>query len=314
MADVPSGRDAVRPKDIPASGWKDIGIRAWGQVGDDHVGLVAAGVAFYGLLALFPAITALMAIGGLILDPAQLADQMQMLATVVPESAAEIILGQATEVAGSQSGGLGLAALLGIAIAVYSASKGVGSLIEGLNLAYDEDETRGFVRLTITKLALTLFLVVGMVAGLGATLVLPSVLAIIDLGPTTEMLIGLSRWALLLALTVLGILVLYRTAPDRSPAQWRWLLPGAVTACILWMAASIGFSIYIENFGSYNETFGTIAGVVILLMWLWISAYVLLLGAELNSEAEAQVLFDTTTGPGMPRGERGAVAADRLAD
>lgn len=308
-----NGANANRPREIPLSGWKDIMLRAWREVSNDHVGIIAAGVAFYGLLALFPAISALMAISGLIFAPERITEQLEAVSAFMPEGAADIIIGQATEVAGSHSGGLGLAALAGIAIALYSASKGVASLIEGINVAYDEEETRGFLRLTLTNLGLTVFLIVGMSAGLGATLVLPSILSIIDLGPTTEALIGLARWAVLLALTVAGILVLYRHAPDREPAEWRWLLPGALLACILWIAASIGFSVYVENFGSYNETFGALAGVIVLLMWLWLSAYVLLLGAEVNAEAEAQVRPDTTTGPGMPRGSRGAVKADQLA-
>ncbi|NNF91887.1 MAG: YihY/virulence factor BrkB family protein [Boseongicola sp.] len=308
-----SGHGAERPRDIPFLGWKQILLRAWKEGGRDHVSLIAAGVAFYGLLALFPAITALMAISGLIFDPQQITGQMEILSSMMPEAAVDIILGQAVEIAGSQEGGLGLAALIGIGIALYSASKGVGSLMEGVNIAYDEKETRGFVRLTATKLALTLFLIFGMSAGLGATLVLPGVLSLVDLGATTEALIGVARWGVLLVATILGILVLFRYAPDREPATWTWLLPGAVFACIVWLVASIAFAVYVENFGSYNESFGALAGVVILLMWLWISAYVLLFGAEVNAETEAQVRKDTTTGPDMPRGARGAVKADELA-
>ncbi len=307
------GEYAETPRAIPARGWWQLIRRAWAEVGKDHVSLVSAGVAFYGLLAIFPAITAILAISGLILEPDQVTGQFQTFAAVLPQEAAEIILDQAKEVAGSESAGLGLAALLALAIALYSASKGTGSLIESLNIAYDEAETRGFVRLTITKLALTVFLVLGLIGAICATLVLPGLFSIIDLGATTEFLIGLARWAVLLAFTVAGIAVVYRYAPDRDAAQWRWLTPGAIIACLLWIAASVGFSIYVENFASYNESFGALSGVIILLMWLWMSAFVILLGAEINAEAEAQTRADTTIGTDMPMGVRGAVKADTLA-
>lgn len=306
------GHDATAPREISARGWKEILLRAWNDVGRDHVSLIAAGVAFYGLLALFPAITALIAISGLILEPSQIAQQIENLSALLPEGAANIIIDQATQVAGSQEAGLGLAALVSIALALYSSSKGVASLIEGLNIAYEETDKRGFIAKKLITLGLTIFLIVGMVAGLSATIILPGILSIINLGPTTEMLIGLARWAVLLIMTIAGIAVLYRFGPDRSAPKWRWLTPGAVLACVLWIAASVGFSFYAENFGSYNESFGTLAGAIILLMWLWISAYVLLLGAEINAEAELQTHYDTTVGRDMPRGERGAVKADRL--
>lgn len=312
MPAVP-GRDAARPRDIPPAAWRMIAIRVWHKAGRDHIGLIAAGVAFYGLLALFPAITALMAISGLMFEPEQVTGQIETVTAFMPRNVARIVLDQAVEVAGSQKGGLGLAALFGLGVALYSASRGVASLIEGMNVAYDEAETRGIVRLTVTRLALTAILLLGLVFGLGATLVLPGILKLLALGPLTDILIGLTRWAVLLAMTVGGILILYRTAPDRASARWRWLWPGAILACVSWIAASAAFSLYVETFGSYNETFGALAGVIVLLMWLWLSAFVLLFGAEINAEAEAQVRPDSTTGPGMPLGLRGAVKADQLA-
>lgn len=287
--------------------------RVAGEVSKDHISLIAAGVAFYGLLALFPGITALMAVSGLILEPSQVTSQIETVSAFVPEAAAEIIIGQATAVAGSAEGGLGLAAVVGFGLALWSASAGVGSLMEGINVAYDEAEERGMVRLYATRLILTLFLVVGMVAGLASTVVLPSILQLIALGPTTELLIGLARWAVLLALTVLGLGLLYRYAPSRRPARWRWLTPGAVLATVLWIAASAAFAVYVQNFGSYQETFGALAGVVILLMWLWLSAVLVLVGAEVNAETEAQTRIDSTVGTPMPMGARGAVKADTLA-
>ena len=300
---------AERPSAIPRPGWRQVLGRVWRALNTDHVGLIAAGVAFYGLLALFPAITASMALGGLVLEPPRVTEQLQSFAGVLPQEAAEIVLGQARDVAGQQRG-LGLAALLGIVLALWSASRGVASLVEGLNVAYGERETRGFFKRTAIILALTVCMIVGLIAGLGAALVLPTIFAIVDLGVTAEILLRGARWLLLMAMTILGLSILYRFGPDRRGAKWRWLTPGSVTACGLWLAASIGFSVYVSNFGSYNESFGALAGVVILLMWLWLSAYAVLIGAALNAEAEMQTRVDTTAGPDRPMGRRGAHVAD----
>ncbi len=306
------GRDADTPLQIPRKGWFDIAMRVKGEIAKDHVGLIAAGVAFYGLLALFPAITALMALSGLILAPEQVIAQIENVSALIPEDVASIIIDQATAVAGSSEGGLGLTLLLGILLALYSASKGMNSLVEGLNIAYEETEERGFVMKKLVVLGLTVFLVVGLLVGLGAVLALPVVLSIVALGPMTEMVIGILRWVALAALTIGGLTVLYRYGPSRATARWQWVTPGAVIACVLWMAASAAFSVYVTSFGSYNETFGALGGVIVLLMWLWISAYVILMGGELNAEMEAQTKVDTTTGLDYPMGYRGAVKADVL--
>lgn len=278
-----------RPRQIRARGWKDIARRSWRKLSDAHVGLIAAGVGFYGLLALFPAIAALMAIGGLVLEPSTVTGQLERVSTVMPEAAASIVLDQARQVAGAGGSSLGLAALLSLVIALYSASRGVASLMQGLNIAYGEEEDRGFFRLLAVKLILTLALIVGVIMGLTATIILPAVLSILKLSAWAGSLIDLLRWAVLFIATVAGISLLYRFGPSRPPPGWRWLTPGALLATVAWLAASIGFSTYVEAFGTYNESFGTLAGVVVLLMWLWISAFVILLGAVLNAETETQV-------------------------
>lgn len=308
------GRDAERPGEIPASGWKDIVLRLRDQVSEDHVGLVAAGIAFYGLLALFPAITACMAVAGLLTEQASVVDQLQAYTQPLPEEAAVIILDQARAVAGSSGGGLRLAALLGVGLAFYSASRGVASLIEGMNIAYDEKESRGYLRVALLNVALTVFLILGFLFGLGVATVVPAVLSFVDLGPLTEFAARAGSWAVLLFLATAGLAALYRFGPDRTEARWRWITPGAVVATTLWIAGSIAFGFYVSNFGSYNETFGTLGGVVVLLMWLWLSAYAILLGAELDAEIEAQTAVDSTTGSEKPMGRRGAVKADVLGE
>ena len=311
---MPRGRDADAPTDIPAKGWKDIAFRVKDELASDHVALIAAGVAFYALLAIFPAITALMALAGLVLEPAEVTEQLRAITQIMPEQAAQIILDQAVAVVGSREAGLGAAFVIGLLLAIYSASKGMGSLIEGLNVAYDEDETRGFVGRLLTTLALTVFLIVGLLLGLTAALAVPALLEFLTFPKWLETAFALIRWVALAIMTIVGLAVLYRFGPARDDAEWKWLTPGAITACLVWLLASIGFSIYVSNFGSYNETFGSMAGVIILLMWLWISAFIVLLGAELNAEIEAQTGADTTVGPDEPMGSRDAEKADRLGE
>ena len=308
------GRHAEKPADIPPKGWKDIAWRLKDQLADDHVGLIAAGVAFYGLLALFPAITAVLAIGGLLVQPSDIVNQLSTYSALVPEEVMTIITDQATKVAGSREGGLGLAALAGLSVAIYSASKGMASLIEGMNVAYDEKEKRSFIVKTLTTVGLTMFLVIGMVLGLAATLAVPSMLAFLDTGFLTKALGTAVVWAMLLLFTLFGLAVLYRYGPSRDKPEFQWVSPGAVAACLMWIVGSAGFAFYVSNFSSYNESFGSLAGVVVLLMWFWISAFIILLGAELNAEIEAQTRHDTTVGQSEPMGERDAVKADHLGE
>jgi membrane protein len=309
---VERGRQAERPSEIPKAGWRDILLRTWREIGDDHVSLIAAGVGFYALLALFPAIAALVAIWGLGFDPQQIEQQIGMLSQFLPEQAGAIVADQARKVAAG-GGGLGLAAAGGILLALYSASKGTKALIEGLNIIYDEEEKRGFIKLNLMALALTLGVIVAMIVALGVIVVVPIVLELVGLGPVVDALVSILRWPILFAGALVVVAVLYRLAPSRAPARWRWVTWGAAIATLIWVIGSIAFSIYVRNFGSYNETYGSIGAVIILLMWLWLSAFIVLLGAEVNSEMERQTERDSTTGAPQPRGRRGAQVADEVA-
>lgn len=309
------GREATGPTQIGTRGWMDILKRVSSEIGRDHIGLIAAGVAFYGLLAIFPGIAALMAIAGILFEPQTVVDQLSQLGSVLPQEAASIILGQAEDVAGSQDTSLQLTAIVSILLALWSASVGVSSLMEGINVAYDEKDARGFVRRTLVRVGLTLMLIVGFILIVGIAVALPVALDFIaDLGQTASTLINLLRWVVIFGVVVALLAALYRWAPNRDDAQWKWTTPGALAATALWLVGSIAFSLYVRNFASYQETFGTLAGVVVLLMWLWLSAYIILLGAELDSEMEAQTRHDTTTGSAEPMGERGAVKADNLGE
>ncbi|MGR3485887.1 MAG: YihY/virulence factor BrkB family protein [Paracoccaceae bacterium] len=307
------GRDARRPTEIDGKGWRDILMRTKTEITVDHVSVVSAGVAFFGLLALFPAIAAVVSIAGLLLDPATMEQQIAGVAAVLPQDAAAILTDQAAKVAANDTAaGWGVA--LGILLALYGAQKGMKTLIEGMNIAYDETEDRGFVKLYLTSFALTLFLIFGLIVGFGFAIVAPAVAAALSLPGWIEALLTYAVWPLLAVLTVIGLAVLYRFGPSRSPAQWSWLTPGALVATALWIAGSIGFSIYVANFGTYNESYGTLGGVIVLLTWLWLSAFIVLLGAELNSEMEHQTARDTTIGGREPMGHRGAVKADTIGE
>ncbi len=308
------GRDAEHPTDIPVKGWTDIAFRLKDRIGEDRIGLIAAGCAFYGLLAIFPAITAMMALAGLVAQPDILTDKLETVSTLMPEAAAEIVIGQAVEVAGSNDGGLGLAVILGLIIAIYSASKGMASVMQGLNVASGEEETRGFVRLTLVKLALTVGMIVGFLASVFVLVALPALLSFLPWDGVTEATVSVLRWPFLIVLVILGLSALYRWGPSREPAKWRWITPGAVLATFLWLVGSLGFSLYVSNFGSYNETFGALGGVIILLTWLWLSAFIVLLGAEVDAEIEAQTRKDSTKGNPAPKGSRGAVKANELGE
>lgn len=306
------GREAGRPKDIPKPGWRDILLRVKAEMAVDHVAIVSAGVAFFGLLAVFPAIAALISIAGLVLDPAAIEEQLASVAGILPQNAAEIIEGQARDIASGTGTGIGLAAAGGILLSLYSASKGMKSLIEGMNIAYDEEESRGFLALNATALALTLFLIFGVLVAFGATLAAPALLGSLGLSQGVQAAVAYGRWPILAIMTMFGLAIVYRYGPSREPPRWRWVSTGAVVATIVWLIGSIAFSVYVSNFGSYNESYGALGGVIILLTWLWLSAFVVLLGAELNSEMEHQTARDTTTGKPRPKGKRGAVKADTV--
>jgi len=281
------------PTHISFKGWVSVIRRTIQEVLADNIMLVAAGCAFYGLLAIFPGLVAAMALAGLVVDPITVVDQLAPFAAVLPQEAATIILDQARSVAGSDQGGLGVAAIVGILIAFYSGSAGTASLMLGLNVAFDRKEARGIVAFQIRKFLLTLglfagaFLVVAILAGL------PVVLAFLPIGDTSAVIANLMRWPVLLVIVMSGLAILYRWGPSRERSvAWRWITPGAVAACLLWIAGSAAFGYYVSAFARYNEIFGALGGVVILLMWMWLSAFIILMGAELDAEMGAQAKLD----------------------
>lgn len=306
------GRGAARPGDIPARGWKDIAVRVKDEVRADRVPLLAAGVAFYALLALVPAIVAVVSLYGLIADPADVEDQIQRMSDALPEEVSELLSSQLEDITQQAGGGLGLALAGGVLVALWSASAGMKHLMSAIGAAYDEDESRGFVKLRAIALVLTLGAVVFVVVAVAVIAVLPNLLSDTALGGPARWAAGILPYLALTAGFAAGLAVLYRYAPDRDEPQWRWTSWGAGIATAVWIVASLLFSLYASRFGSFNETYGSLAAVVVLMLWLMITAFSIILGAEINAEMEAQTERDTTVGEEQPMGERGAEKADAL--
>jgi membrane protein len=306
------GRAAGHPGDIPGAGWKDILWRVYHEQSNDNIDMIAAGVAYYWLLALFPALAAAVSLYGLVADPAGIEQQVAQMAGVLPPDALDILKKQAQTLASAPGQGLSLGLAASLVLALWSASRGVASLITALNIAYEEEERRGYVRLVALAMALTLGAIVFLFVTLGMVVAVPAVLA--ALGPLggLETVISLVRWPILAVAVMAALAVLFRYAPCRRRPKWRWVSWGAAMATVLWLLASAGFSFYVTNFGSYNQTYGSVGAVVILLLWLDITAYVVLLGAELNAGVERQTARDTTDGKAKPLGQRQAYVADTV--
>lgn len=269
-------------------------------------------MAFFGFLSLFPAIIAAILAYGLFFDPKQIRDQVESVSAALPASARDLLLEQIETLTSTPQQSLGLGLLLSLATALWSASGGVGNLMSAVNLAYDEEETRGFVRRKGLALALTLGAIVFSLVTIGLIAVAPAVLDANNVPTMLRLGLEAARWVLLLAAVTVALAVIYRVAPDRDAPKLSWVSVGAVVATVIWLIVSLAFSLYVDNFGSYGKTYGSLAAVVVLLLWLWITVYVILLGAEINAESEEQTARDTTTGPEKPLGERDAVKADSL--
>ena len=312
VANDDRGRGADTPQEIPAKGWKDIAKRTLKEVKQDQVPLLGAGVAFYALLSLFPAIIAGVSIYGLVADPQTVRDQINQLTNLLSPETAKLVGTQLEQVTSSAGGALGLATVLGILTALWSASSGMKALITGVNLAYDETEGRKFVKLRGLSILLTLGAMVLLAVALALIVGFP---AVPDSWPTPlQWTAAILRFVLLAVLLMAGLAALYRYAPDRDSPKWGWASPGSVVATVLWVLASVGFSVYVNAFGNYNKTYGALAGIIILMFWLYLTAFVVLVGAELNAEMELQTAKDTTAGPEQPLGDRDAHAADHVAE
>jgi membrane protein len=305
------GRDAEAPQHVPARGWKDVLLRVKAEAKDDHTVLFAAGVALFGLLALVPALAALMSIYGLAANPATVDEQLADALSAAPAEVRDLVSQQVRDIGDASSGAI-VTVVLGFLFALWSASAGMKALIEAINLAYDEKETRGFVKLRGLSLAFTLGAIVFVVVAFALIALLPSLIAETDLGTAGRVLVNILRFVVLFAGVLFGLALLYRYGPDRNAAKWAWVTPGALFAAVVWIIGSLLFSFYTANFGRYNETYGALGAIVVVILWLLLTTTVVILGAQINCELERQTVRDTTKGDERPLGQRNAYAADTV--
>jgi membrane protein len=306
------GRAAEAPQHIPALGWRDIAWRVYASVDDNRLLAVAAGVTFYAILALFPAIAAFVSVYGLFADPATIGTQLDAMNGFLPDGALSIIGEQVKRIAATPHGSLSVALVSSLAISLWSANAGMKAVFDALNVAYQEKEKRSFVALNLRSMAFTLGAIVILILMVAAVVVLPIVLNIIGFASVVALVTAVARWPLMLVVVIAALSILYRYGPSRRPAKWRWIGWGSSLAALLWIAASLGFSFYVGRFGSYNATYGSLGAAIGFMTWIWISAIVILLGAEVSAQIEHQTAMDSTVGAPKPLGARGAVMADEV--
>lgn len=308
------GRHANSPWQIPLRGWKDILRRSYGQISDNRLLAVAAGIVFYGLLALFPAMTALVSLYGFFADPATITQHLSAVGGILPSGGISIIQEQITRLASKSGAKLSLGFAFGLALALWSANSGMKAIMDALNVVYDEKEKRSFIKLNLVSLAFTLAGIAAVMLAIGAVVVMPVVLAHIGLGQVTDTVFRYGRWPVLLALVIIGLALVYRFGPSRREPRWEWLTIGSILAAVAWLGSSALLSWYLSSFANYDTTYGSLGAAIGMMMWMWVSSIVILFGAQLNSEIEHQTARDTTAERDRPLGARGAVMADTVGE
>ena len=297
---------------MPPRGWLDVLKRTRQGIRDTNASIIAAGVAFYAFLALVPALIAVVAIYGLVANPADVKDQITSFTSAAPRDAQRLLSNQLSSITRGAGGATGIAAAIAIGAALWSASSGIAALNTGLTVVNRENETRGMLKRRLLALVLTLFAVVGVLVMLALVVALPSLLDSAGISGIGRTVLELARWPLLAIFLLDGLAVIYRYGPQRRRPMWRWVTPGAVVAMIVGLVASIGFSIYVSLLGNYNKTYGALGAIIVVLLWLYLMAFAVLFGAALNAEFEHQTTRDTTAGDERPMGQRGAHVADTV--
>ena len=306
------GRHAETPWPIPWKGWEDIFRRTYEQIGEDRLLAVAAGVVFYGLLAVFPGVTAFVSLYGLFASASAVSEHLSMAAGILPEGAVDILREQIDRLAAKSDAKLSFAFIFGLAVALWSANAGMKAIMDALNVVCEEKEKRGFIKLNLVSLAFTLGAIGSLILAVGAVVILPIVLAHLGLQNVTDGLFRVARWPILLVVVIVGLAVLYRFGPSRRKPRWQWLSFGSIFAAAAWLISSALFSWYLTKFANYNATYGSLGAGIGMMMWMWVSSIVILFGAELNSEIEHQTMRDSTIHGDKPLGTRGAVMADTV--
>lgn len=301
----PKGHEASSPWQMPFSAWKDVLLLTFREQSEDHISLAAAGVAFYGFLALVPMLGAIVLTYGIAADPQTVIGNVKSLTAVLPTDIAKLIGQQLMSVVQTSGGKKGVGLLLALAVALWGARNGATSIITGLNIAYEEEEARSALRLNLLALAITAGGVVMAVLALSAITALGYLQRLLPHTPGALVIVGkLLSYVILLLGAAAGAATLYRYAPSRPEAKWQWITPGSLLVAVSWLILTFGFGFYVAHFGNYNKTYGSLATVVILVTWLYLSAYLFLLGAELNAQFERQTEKATTKGAPEPKGER----------
>lgn len=311
-ADDPHGRMARHPNEIPAPGWRDISVRVCRNLRRHNTSLVAAGIGLHGLLAVFPGIAVIMSVYGIFASPRDVTNDVRQFLDVLPPDAAKVLLYQVQSLAAPAARTLGFGAGISALVALWSARQGIAALMRATDIAYNEREGRGFLRQSVLAIAFTLVAMVIFAVMLGVGVAVPLVLQEFRLGAGATIAVLVSRWLLLWLFAVLALSLVYRYAPDRQPAKWRWVTSGSAIAATVWLLVSFGFAAYVRNFGSFGQAYGALGGVIVLLMWFYLTGFTIVLGGEINAEMEHQTAVDTTDGPPAPMGHRGAYVADTV--
>lgn len=306
------GREADTPVDIPASGWKDIAYRAFQGIAANRLMAMSGGVAFFALMSLFPGIATVVSLYGLIANANTIADHVDLLSGFLPTGALQLIRDQVLLVVEKGNNALSVAFLVGLVVGLWSANSGVSALFDALNVVYGEKEKRSLMMFYATTLAVTLGCSAFVAMALAGVVILPAALVLIGVHSSTEALLQVLRWPVLMAMIVVLLSIVYRIGPSRRDAKWRWVSPGSILAAILWVGASMVFSSYVTAFDSYNRIYGSLGAVVGFMTWTWLSIFIVLLGAQVNAEMEHQTARDTTEGDPLPLGVRGATMADHI--
>lgn len=307
------GRRASRPSEISWRGWYDVARRIMANLKRHNISLLAAGVALFLMLSIFPALNMAVSLYALFSSPENIITHLEPLRRLLPEQAFEILTNQLTELVNAGESTLNWTLLVSVVVWFWVARKGAMALVTACNVVYDEYEQRPFWGLLLVSLLFTMVGIFGFTVLALLAILLPIALDMMPLGEFVEAVLEILRWPILAMIFILVLESIYRFAPNRNDAKWRWVSVGAVIATLLWIAASLGFTAYVQNFSNYNETYGTIGSVIILILWFYISAFVVLLGAEINAEMEHQTKVDSTVGEDKPMGERGAYVADTFA-
>lgn len=313
-SDNSRGRLAKSPTEIPATGWKDILMRVKTDLKDDHISMVSAAMSYYALFALVPAISAIVLMYAWISDPAEISQHIAKAANVIPAELQEILNTQLGGLASKASSSLGLGAIFSLLLALWGASKVSKSIMEAMNIIYEEEDERGFFKKSFMALTITFLAIVLSILAMGVIVVIPAITNLFNFGPVIEIGMTAASWVVLLGLFSFFLSFAYRFGPDRRRAKWKWVSSGAIIAAVLWAIVSALFSWYAKEFGNFNKAYGSLGAMIVLMTWFYLSSFVILLGGEINAELEHQTKKDSTTGEEKPIGRRGAQMADTIGE